>query len=196
VEEEALRRANDEVEPSIIAQEHHLLMGLFLHWEGLLLRWAPNAAQSSHPSEQGCYRRAMHVRAAIIEALRMLERKGTTAEARAMDTRLRVDHQELAQLMAGHAIITRLQELVELQKASTAGLDHLRAAVADLAGPIANAERLMGSIENAADYVCEKLVQRQPSERSRIKALATLLVTAAANTGAKVFFEQLVRMLG
>jgi hypothetical protein len=196
VEEEALRRANDEVEPSIIAREHHLLLGVFLHWQGLLLRWAPHAAKSSHPTEQDCVRRAIFTRDAIVQALEILERKGAAAEARAMDIRLRIDHQKIAQLVAGHELVSRLQQIVDLQRDNTSGIEHLRRTVADLAGPIVNAERLMGSLENAADFACEKLVQGPPQQRSRVKVAVALLVNAAASSGTKVFLEHLLRLLG
>src|SRR6266446_4854255 len=120
VEEEALRRAGDEVESSIIAQEHHLLLGAFMHWQGLLFRWAPsvddaitNIPDYIRADERGLLKRALYIRAALVDALGVLERKAASAETRAMDLRLRADHQKIVQLIAGHELVSRIQQLID-----------------------------------------------------------------------------------
>jgi len=215
VEEEGLRRAGDDVSLSTIAREHHLFSALYLRWLDMLIRWGPlvdirmpgtleadatllkrplGEMRTSDP-EATLLKRALYLRDAIGEVLGLLERKGAAAESRAMDIRLRLDHEKITRLIAGHELVSRLQELVDLAARGTEGQKHLRALVEQLVVPISNAAKELGSIENAVDFACDKLVQHQPKERGRLKAAAAILVTAAASSGTKVFFERLIELL-
>jgi hypothetical protein len=176
VEEEALRRAGDEVEPSIIAQEHHLLLGVFMHWQGLLFRWAPsiddgvtNIPSYIHTDERNRLKRALYLRAALVDALGVLERKAASAEARAMDFRLRADHQKIMQLIAGHELVSRIQQLIDTAARNTAGQSEIRRLVEELVPVVANAERALGSIDNAVDYVADKIRQHEAREPGKVK---------------------------
>jgi len=203
VEEEALRRAGDDVDTSVIAREHHLFLAIYLKWLESFWRWAPtvedeivNVPAYTRTQERDLLRKARLLREGIVEVLGGLERKGAAAEAHAMDIRLRIDHEKIAQLIAGHDLVSRLRELVDLAAASNAGQQHLRELGEQLLGPVERAARVLGSIDNAADFACDKLVQMHPEKKSKLKVLAVALLSGAAGSTMRVFLERLLRLLG
>jgi len=91
----------------VIAREHHLFLAIYLKWLEYFWRWAPtvedeivNVPAYTRTQERDLLRKARLLREGIAEVLAGLERKGAAAEARAMDIRLRIDHEKIAQLIA------------------------------------------------------------------------------------------------
>jgi len=131
----------------------------------------------------------------LVDALGVLERKAASAEARAMDLRLRADHQKIMQLIAGHELVSRVQQLIDAAAQSNVGQLELRRLVEELVPVVANAERALGSIDNAVDYVADKLRQHEDREPGRLKRLVAMLMTAAVGGGSEVLFTHLLRRL-
>jgi hypothetical protein len=131
----------------------------------------------------------------ISELLAGLERKGAGAEARAMDIRLRIDHERIVQLIAGQELVSQLQQLVEIASQSAASQEHLHSLPAELFPYIERAAKALGSIETAADYACDKLAHLDPGKRTRLKSVATMLMMASVNAGTKTFLEYVIHLL-
>ena len=200
VEQEALRRAGDEVEPSVIAREHHLFLAVYLTWDDLFVNWASsveiiysNVPDFTQKQEQLLVRRGHLLRGAVRDVLEVLERKAATAETRAMDIRLRIDHQRLSAIIAGHNLVSKLIQLVELAEKNLNSQDHLRDLAQQLLPMVRDAERSLGSIESAADFTYDKLLLQEAHAAGAMKRVVGALATAAFSSGTKVFLEQLLR---
>jgi len=188
---------------SVIAREHHLFLAIYLKWLEYFWRWAPtvedeivNVPAYTRTQERDLLRKARLLREGIAEVLAGLERKGAAAEARAMDIRLRIDHEKIAQLIAGHELVSRLREMVDVAAASNAAQQHLHELGEQLLGPIERAARLLGSIDNAADFACDKLVQMHPENKSKLKVFAAALLSGVTGSTVQVFLERLLRIVG
>ena len=72
-----------------------------------------NVPDYTRSQERNLLKKALLLRSGIQEALAVLERKASGAESRAMDIRLRVDHEKIAALIAGRDLVSKLKELVE-----------------------------------------------------------------------------------
>jgi len=187
----------------VIAREHHLFLAIYLKWLEYFWRWAPtvedeivNVPACTRTQERDLLRKARLLREGIAEVLAGLERKGAAAEARAMDIRLRIDHEKIAQLIAGHELVSRLREMVDVAAASNAAQQHLHELGEQLLGPIERAARLLGSIDNAADFACDKLVQMHPENKSKLKVFAAALLSGVTGSTVQVFLERLLRIVG
>jgi hypothetical protein len=200
VEDEALRRAADNQEPSIIAREHHLFLALYLYWEGLFVQWVPSSetARDSTPDylfrhSQLLTRRAGLLRDAIQNTLAIMERKAAAAEARAMDIRLRVDHQKLTAILAGQELVSHLEELVNLAEEGLSSQAHLRELVEQLSPFIEKAAQSLGSAETVADFAYDKLLAHEAAAPGKAKRILAAMTTAAFGGASQVFLEQLLR---
>jgi hypothetical protein len=94
LERNALERAVDNAQPSIIAREVALFQAQIQQWQDRLLVWAhnnPNSALEVH---------AQMLHRVTLDTLLALERKAVAVEARAMDLRMRHDAKELRAVLS------------------------------------------------------------------------------------------------
>jgi hypothetical protein len=150
LEQEALRRATDGSGTSIVAEEVTLLVIRFQNWIRLLLNWehAQSAAESKHRHQ--ALRRSVLLRDAIEKTLDTLERRAMTVEGRALDLRLRVDHEKLRRTLANTDATNELVELIRGAAAPDA-----EAHRAELAERLAAMDKKLETVALDVDFVAD-----------------------------------------
>jgi hypothetical protein len=184
VEREALRRAADNAEPSVIAREvqvftlrHQLLVNVLAE----TLPYVPPAKQM-----ENAYIREMQFYLAQFESVLLaLERRAAAAEARATDYRLRYDLGQVRAAVENSRVASAVAGAIReaLATSEEGHLQRIDAALATRLGPLLDMQtRTLHDVQFMADYIGQELVNKTlPSEKVRkvLSELATATTVEA-----------------
>ena len=190
LETEALKRAGEVESPSSVAQEHHLFMAVFLDWSEMLYSWVPGELSKNFHA-----RRAGLLQQMLEASLGLLERKAASAETRAMDLRLRWDHERLAKVIAGQELSSKLAELIEAARDGAAeNRQHLERLSEAMVPSIRKLEQALGSMAQVQDWTYDHVLLMEAKKPGALRAAGDLVAKGVSAALVKQLFEALLEM--
>lgn len=198
LELEALRRADDAVTPSLIAEESARLTDLYQGWlvgeHDMEAHWMDPAVRSMNTARLVLGNSMLRER--IAETLLAIERRAMSVEARALDIRLRVEHEKLRAQLRREEVASvfveamreaaRLSETEEQLRMVAGKLDRL-SALEDRLG------KLGSDVEFVADMATEDFARRemQPPALTKVRRLGELTTSVVAKAVLSALWDKL-----
>ena len=178
IEQEALRRAADNPKASIIAQEVLVFSQIYYEWLDGLLSWLPIAGASS----SGQSLRAQMVREQLSELLLTLERRAATAEARAMDYRMRYEFGQLRAVITHNDAITVIERLIREALHSDRSDEDLRKILKNNTSALERLDTDTQKIRLDVDFIADRVTQDLTDKLTSRAELKNLASGLASNT--------------
>jgi hypothetical protein len=194
VEHEALRRAGDQPGTSVLAEETALFTIAYQNWLRILLNWE-NAQVGIEFSQYSRYlRRSVLIRSILSETLLALERKAAAVEARALDLRLRFDHDRILDQLAGREVASALVRIVGEAASNQETREHFESVArrlaeleTSIAPKVARIEREMTFVADHVTTEVAKQFKAPPAE------VLEFLSKQATGAGLKAVFTMILR---
>jgi hypothetical protein len=193
-EQEALKRAADDPQPSTLAREVALFTALFE-------RYATHVVEVVQIAQNLPFQASLQFQVDLLRGtLEALERRAQAAEARATDYRLRYEFDRLRQVVAGRELGSKIADLIEQASKNTDSVEHMRALVEEVRPTIARMERDLALVRTDVDYTAERVMEESvrrmlPTERLK-SSVTTLTDFVAAGTILGDILRACARFLG
>ncbi len=173
MELEALRRANDSPVASLVAREAWLMMEKYQSWAARLVDIEVAFGDRISAGFSPIVFRGGVVRERVVEAIGALERRATSVETRALDLRLRYEHERLRAELRKQELTSTLLEAMHAATRNPESEEHLKNIAAKLDGLHA-VEKRLGSIEGEVVFVADSVMDEFARREMKPPAVKTL----------------------